>query len=84
MLLKLGVHSGTEAAPPGPSFPHILHDAIGMRARFTSMGGLVVLVECVRSPKTLVAIGTGVFPPSLMEFFFVSFPVEFALERLVA
>lgn len=84
VLLELTVHGGTESASPGPPLHHVLDDGIGVRASLAAMGGLVVLVESVRTPEALVAVGARVFPPSLVELLFVSFPVKLALESLVA
>ena len=84
VLLKLAVQRGAETTAPSLSLLHVLDYSVSVWASLAAMGRLVVLIEGVGSPKALVAVGARVFAPSLMEFFLVAFPVEFALECLVA
>ena len=84
VLLQLAVHSGAEAATPSPPLHHVLDDGVRVRARLAAVGRLVVLVEGVGAPEALVAVGARVLAPALVELLLVPFPVELALERLVA
>jgi hypothetical protein len=84
VLLEFAVHGGTEPTTPRPPLHHVLDDGIGMRTCPTPVCRLVVLVEGVGTPETLVAIGAGILAPSFVKLLLVSLPVEFTLEGLVA
>lgn len=80
------VKSGAKAAGPVLALSQKLDHFFGMRARFTSVTLLVVLVERVGAPEAAVAawLWARILAPALMEFIFMSLPVIFALEAGLA
>lgn len=82
--LELAVQRRAEPATISPPLPHRPHHHLRVRARLTTMSGLVVLIECVGAPEALVTAVAGVFARAVVEFFLVSLPIELALEGLIA
>ena len=87
-VIDVSVHGrekrSTESTSPGTLPPRVLDDLIGMRAGFTIMSCLVVLVEGVGPPKHAIAVRTWILLVPFMKFVFVSFPVKLPLELGIA